>query len=144
MPRKSVAVVGIGVGLEDNIIIHSVNNILILLSMINSVNVKNNNNNKLQIANRKNTYYVSIIFYVNTVIIDSRIRILLTLCIIIFSCNPSPNQTNAGLFRGFFPLIDNAANLQCYVNAMQNQLLPISNAMSMLHMKEPPLHSRFV
>ena len=50
-----------------NIIIHSVNNILILLSIINSVNVKNNNNNKLQIANRKNTYYISIIFYVNTV-----------------------------------------------------------------------------
>ena len=85
MPRKSVAVVGIGLGLEDNIIIHSVNNILILLSMINSVNVKNNNNNKLQIANRKNTYYTYLLFFTLTLfIIDSRIRILLTLCIIIF------------------------------------------------------------
>ena len=37
------ALVGLGLGLQDNIIIHSVNNILILLSMINSVNVKNNN-----------------------------------------------------------------------------------------------------
>ena len=60
VPLLRGAVVGIGLGLQDNIIIHSVNNILILLSMINSVNVKNNNNNKLQIANRKNTYYVSI------------------------------------------------------------------------------------
>ena len=39
-PLKRPALVGIGLGLEDNIIIHSVNNILILLSMINSVNVK--------------------------------------------------------------------------------------------------------
>ena len=39
-PSKTVALVGIGLGLYDNIIIHSVNNILILLSMINSVNVK--------------------------------------------------------------------------------------------------------
>ena len=39
-PLSRGAVVGIGLGLEDNIIIHSVNNILILLSMINSVNVK--------------------------------------------------------------------------------------------------------
>ena len=54
-PLLRGAVVGIGLGLEDNIIIHSVNNILILLSIINSVNVKNNNNNKLQIANRKLT-----------------------------------------------------------------------------------------
>ena len=37
-PSKTVALVG----LYDNIIIHSVNNILILLSMINGVNVKNN------------------------------------------------------------------------------------------------------
>jgi hypothetical protein len=60
VPLLRGAVVGIGLGLQDNIIIHSVNNILILLSMINSANVKNNNNNnKLQIANRKNTYYVS-------------------------------------------------------------------------------------
>ena len=41
-PLSRGAVVGIGLGLEDNIIIHSVNNILILLSIINSVNVKNN------------------------------------------------------------------------------------------------------
>ena len=41
-PLKGRALVGLGLGLEDNIIIHSVNNILILLSMINSVNVKNN------------------------------------------------------------------------------------------------------
>lgn len=41
-PLLRGAVVGIGLGLYDNIIIHSVNNILILLSMINSVNVKNN------------------------------------------------------------------------------------------------------
>ena len=41
-PSKTLALVGIGLGLYDNIIIHSVNNILILLSMINSVNVKNN------------------------------------------------------------------------------------------------------
>jgi hypothetical protein len=60
LPLKRRALLGLVLGLEDNIIIHSVNNILILLSMINSVNVKNNNNNKLQIANRKNTYYVSI------------------------------------------------------------------------------------
>ena len=39
-PSKTVALVWIGLGLYDNIIIHSVNNILILLSMINSVNVK--------------------------------------------------------------------------------------------------------
>ena len=39
-PLLRGAVVGIGLGLYDNIIIHSVNNILILLSMINSVNVK--------------------------------------------------------------------------------------------------------
>jgi hypothetical protein len=78
--------VGLGLGLQDNIIIHSVNNILILLSMINSVNVKNNNNNKLQIANRKNTYYVSHYFL--------RYHCL-TLCIIILSCNPNPNPTNA-------------------------------------------------
>ena len=39
-PLSRGAVVGIGLGLYDNIIIHSVNNILILLSMINSVNVK--------------------------------------------------------------------------------------------------------
>ena len=39
-PSKTLALVGIGLGLYDNIIIHSVNNILILLSMINSVNVK--------------------------------------------------------------------------------------------------------
>ena len=39
-PLLRGAVVWIGLGLYDNIIIHSVNNILILLSMINSVNVK--------------------------------------------------------------------------------------------------------
>ena len=39
-PSKTLALVGIGSGLYDNIVIHSVNNILILLSMINSVNVK--------------------------------------------------------------------------------------------------------
>ena len=39
-PLLRGAVVGIGLGLYDIIIIHSVNNILILLSMINSVNVK--------------------------------------------------------------------------------------------------------
>ena len=39
-PSKTLALVWIGLGLYDNIIIHSVNNILILLSMINSVNVK--------------------------------------------------------------------------------------------------------
>ena len=39
-PLLRGAVVGIGLGLYDNVIIHSVNNILILLSMINSVNVK--------------------------------------------------------------------------------------------------------
>ena len=39
-PQKQTALVRIRLGLEDNIIIHSVNNILILLSMINSVNVK--------------------------------------------------------------------------------------------------------
>ena len=39
-PSKTVALVGIGLGLYDNIIIHSVNNILIPLPMINSVNVK--------------------------------------------------------------------------------------------------------
>ena len=91
-----------------NIIIHSVNNILILLSIINSVNVKNNNNNKLQIANRKNTYTTYLLFFTLTLfIIDSRIRILLTLCIIILSSNPNPIPTNAGRFRGgFFPLID--------------------------------------
>jgi len=42
VPLLRGAVVGIGLGLQDNIIIHSVNNILILLSMINSDNVKNN------------------------------------------------------------------------------------------------------
>ena len=42
-PLKRPALVGLRLGLEDNIMIHSVNNILILLlSMINSVNVKNN------------------------------------------------------------------------------------------------------
>jgi hypothetical protein len=46
--------------------------------MINRVNVKNNN--KLQIANRKNT--------LTLFIIDSRIRILLALCIIEISTNP--------------------------------------------------------
>jgi hypothetical protein len=66
----------------NNTIIHSVNNILILLSMINSVNV---NNNKLQIANRKIKYYTYFLFFTLTLfIIDRRIRILLTLCIIIF------------------------------------------------------------
>ena len=38
-PQKQTALVGIRLGLDDNIIIHSVNNILILLSMINRVNV---------------------------------------------------------------------------------------------------------
>ena len=62
----------------------------------------------MQIAtNRKNTYYVSIFFTLTLFIIDSRIRILLTLCIIILSSNPNPIPTNAGRFRGgFFPLID--------------------------------------
>ena len=41
-PTLRGALVGLGLGLQDNIIIHSVNNILILLSMINSDNVKNN------------------------------------------------------------------------------------------------------
>jgi hypothetical protein len=41
-PLLRGALAGLGLGLQDNIIIHSVNNILILLSMINSVNVKNN------------------------------------------------------------------------------------------------------
>ena len=39
-PQKQTALVGIRLGLDDNIIIHSVNNILIPLPMINSVNVK--------------------------------------------------------------------------------------------------------
>ena len=67
MPRKSVAVVGIGVGLEDNIIIHSVNNILILLSMINSVNVKNNRYVVCVFAICDLQFIIVIIFYVNTV-----------------------------------------------------------------------------
>ena len=51
-------------------------------------------------TNRKNTYYVSIFFTLTLFIIDSRIRILLTLCIIILSYNPNPIPTNATVFEG--------------------------------------------
>ena len=65
-------------------------------------------------TNRKNTYYVSIFFTLTLFIIDSRIRILLTLCIIILSYNPNPIPTNAGRFRGgFFPLIDKVLLFHC-------------------------------
>ena len=58
-------------------------------------------------TNRKNTYYVSIFFTLTLFIIDSRIRILLTLCIIILSYNPNSIPTTAPRKRGgFFPLID--------------------------------------
>ena len=85
-PLKRPALVGIGLGLEDNIIIHSVNNILILLSMINGVNVKNNrymySNVSLRFAICN--LLLLLFFTLTLFIIDSRIRILLTLCIIIF------------------------------------------------------------
>ena len=85
MPRKSVAVVGIGLGLEDNIIIHSVNNILILLSMINSVNVKNNRYVVHVFLRFAICNLLLLLFFTLTMfVIDSRIRILLKLCIIIF------------------------------------------------------------
>ena len=68
-------------------------------------------------TNRKNTYYVSIFFTLTLFIIDSRIRILLTLCIIILSSNPNPIPTNAGRFRGgFFPLIDKVNTVIIYYN----------------------------
>lgn len=51
-------------------------------------------------TNRKNTYYVSIFFTLTLFIIDSRIRILLTLCIIILSYNPNTIPTNATVFEG--------------------------------------------
>ena len=68
-PLLRGAVVGIGLGLYDNIIIHSVNNILILLSMINSVNVKKNRYVVcvFGICCDFAIYYYFIIFYDNTV-----------------------------------------------------------------------------
>ena len=51
--------------------------------------------------------HVLLFFTLTLFIIDSRIRILLTLCIIILSSNPTPIPTTATLFRGtYFPLID--------------------------------------
>jgi hypothetical protein len=102
-PLKRHALVAIGSGLEDNIIIHSVNNILILLSMINSVNVKNNRYVvyvflRFAICNLLLLFFFTLTLF----IIDSRIRKLLTLCIVILSYNPNLNPTNARLLF-FFP-----------------------------------------
>jgi hypothetical protein len=107
------ALVGLGLGLQDNMIIQSVNNILILLSMINSDNVKNNE-------------------------IRSRIRILLTLCIIILSCNPNPNQTNAPRkIGGFFPLIDKVYIINYYYNNIILLIIIIIEIIIIIYINTP-------